>query len=1208
MECTYKVPQSVTDPAEIDLTRHALIEASAGTGKTFTIENLVVRLIVERRDLAIENILLVTFTEKAASELKVRIREKIAQQYDQQNDRASGAGRRLRDALDAFDQASVFTIHGFCQNLLSELAFENNALFECELTDDQAIYVSLLKEEMRKGWPFGYKMHLPELLQLCGFAAEKERLLEKIVQLSRTYCPQAGDRIIPQSPSPTFDEYLRDLRVKKDDLAKCLAGPPRFSEAYGKLNIHGGTRKNMIQNVILPLEFLLLENPAYETGLTAWSRYFDELKKKRKRMADLAPQKWSKGGPNKHECPHLDAVVAAAVALEQHILAGRHWIVRETAASLKKAVGDLKLQRGWISFEDMLVRVYEALFSESAPLLLERIREKYKIAFVDEFQDTDPVQWRIFRNIFVDRTNAEKCNPLIIIGDPKQAIYSFRGADVYAYLEARSVMSVLASKGQANLYSLSNNWRSMPDLVAGFNRLFSQAQWFSTPTACDDMKISYTDADSPGKEKLPLTVTQDKTGREELNIVDLRSSPSTRHAKKSLGAFIVEEIKQLIASRALWLKKKGHGQRPLDHGDICILVRGRAEVRHLEPDLRAAGIPYSFYKKPGLFQSEEADALSLILHAVIDPGNGGKVKQALLTPFLDANPSFLYAYGEAPVTHPVRQLLLRWNEMAIHRNWRQLFQSLMEESGMTFRLSPRSDWDRVHTNFSQIFEYLESEAYFRNLDFRALLALLDGYRDQTLTADEDANIHQIETEARKVQIMTMHVSKGLQFPVVFIAGGLTQRAQSDYHVFHQTQPDESRGVIRVFDLAKKHSQEHRQEQEDEDRRLLYVALTRAQIKLYLPYFPVLSGHGWVGPISKFVAASLQTAFGDGEDLDPSICLQVEDQYEGIPVSNDADYELDLSVETPPIDFSLPPTDDFRGRKLHLDSYSSINLAMSHQPTSDGTPAFQPDLMPVKDPDEISDQKTPEKNSRPSEVAADSKLPGGPHVGSMLHDILEQIDYGLVFRDPENILALPRTMRVIERNMALYQVAPEWEEAVADLVVAALTTPIQLNGSRLVLGSLAPRERVHEVAFYFPYLWEIKPLLMQQNRYFYMDCDGYLRGFIDLIFRFEGRYYLADWKSNQLMNGFGPKALKENMDHAGYHLQYRIYTLALLRWLERAYGSVSRAWDLFGGVFYFYLRGMGAGSQEGIYYVPPNEIGTRKGLESELMQVLSQTIK
>ena len=265
----------------------------------------------------------------------------------------------------------------------------------------------------------------------------------------------------------------------------------------------------------------------------------------------------------------------------------------------------------------------------------------------------------------------------------------------------------------------------------------------------DAFEIGYQGAGSPGENDLPAILAADGSRRPVLNVVDLRGSDSPRQAKPILARFIAREIRNLVDRGGIEIQAKNAERRPLDFGDICILVRGKSDALYLEPELAVCKIPYSFYKKPGLFLSDEALYLSLVCHAVIDPGSVPDVKKALLTPFFAYEPNDLIAYETLPVSHPLKQLLLHWHDLARGRKWGRLFQSLMEDSGLLFREAVLRDWDRKYTNYRQIFEHLESIAYRKNLDFRGLSALLDSYRKQTIGAQDDADIHQIETEAPK---------------------------------------------------------------------------------------------------------------------------------------------------------------------------------------------------------------------------------------------------------------------------------------------------------------------------------------------------------------------------------------------------------------------------------------------------------------------------
>jgi len=245
--------ESVYDFNQIDLTKHGLIEASAGTGKTYTIENLVVRLLKERDDVELENILLVTFTEKAASELKVRIREKLEGELNNSKDQAK-ASKKLREALDTFDKAPIHTIHGFCQTVLRDFAFENSVLFESEVINDAPLFETLLKEQMRKDWPEIYGGRLEEILEISRFNQKKGSFLDTIIKLAQSLHRAAGDRLLPDLKGRGFKEIKEELASACMETKAMVGADGKFARGYAELNFNAGAKKNILENIVVPVE------------------------------------------------------------------------------------------------------------------------------------------------------------------------------------------------------------------------------------------------------------------------------------------------------------------------------------------------------------------------------------------------------------------------------------------------------------------------------------------------------------------------------------------------------------------------------------------------------------------------------------------------------------------------------------------------------------------------------------------------------------------------------------------------------------------------------------------------------------------------------------------------------------------------------------------------------------------------------------------
>jgi len=1199
--------QSVHDIHQIHLGRHGLIEASAGTGKTYTVENLVVRLLREEEDVDLENILIVTFTEKAASELKVRIRERLEGTL---NDPGLDPAtlKRLRLCVDEFDRAAIHTIHGFCQSVLRDFAFENGAPLESEVIQDGPLYETLLKEQMRRTWPEIHGEDLQELLELSQFNQKKDEFLKAVISMATSLNERAGDRLLPDPGERDFKGVKAEVALTCMNVASLMR--PGFSERYDQLNFNATAKQSILQKMVVPLEeyFSKLKTEIFD--LSAFSafmtRIHDVSSSGRKGPDCLIPEKWNKGGDNLHVCPELLPLRQGLEALNRRLKDLRYWLTVDAVHRLQADVTLTKQAHGWISYSDMLSLVEKALYAEDAADLLNKIRNRFKVAFIDEFQDTDPIQWRIFKRIFID--GPDECRSrLFVIGDPKQAIYSFRGADVYAYLSAKMEMEKLAS-GKDGPYSLAVNWRSQPPLVTAFNRLFCREEWFKPQSAAGPFEIGYQETSSPDPADALAKMIADPSGRPVLTIVDLSLSPSPKPARPRLARFVAQEIRHLAGSD-IRIVEKGKGERSIGFGDMAILVRSKSDVPFLEDELKNWNIPYAFYKKPGLFASDEAVYTRLIFHAILDPGDGSAVKQALLTPFFERQVQDLYAYDEMPLTHPVKEILFKWNGYAMTRRWGYLFQSLMEDSGLVGRGAGGIGWDRKYANYRQIFEYLKEVAYRKNLDFRGLSALLDLHGNAAWEAEEGVDIHQIETESGKVQIMTMHVSKGLQFPVVFVAGGFTQPMphQEAYHTYHHLEEGRPFPKIRrIMDLGKSGGDgRHETEKADEDKRLYYVAATRAQFKLYLPFYIHRNKATWLGPVCTLLSPALAEAFPrDAEDEDV-LWLRADPSAVGVPGPSRSERGVQKEKPAVPVGFEdLLIQDSYEERRIRVDSFSSLHQGKR---VADEVPAEEMPFQtgrPEKEEDEPFGAR--DMGALFEEEGAD-EIPGGTDVGLMFHGILERIEYGVALKSGVEatdsarcLLEDPGTRELILGEMAAYRVDARWRDAVCTILWNTLTTPIPSFRDGFTLACLKREDRLHEAAFYytFPPLSE-RPESVTEGE----GQHRLIRGFVDLIFRKGGKYYVADWKSNYLETGYDLESMARSMAESDYHLQYKLYAIAALRWLRQSLGGRFVPEAHWGGVFYFYLRGMGGAGGDGIYHVPADQLGSLEQLEEEMGMIL-----
>ena len=833
----------------IDLHRHAVLEASAGTGKTHSIEDLVVRLLKEE-SVALDSILIVTFTEKATGELKDRLRKRLEKEL-----RASPPHPEvLQAAVDCFDQAWIFTLHGFCRRVLQEFAVEQGQELRSQLVNDKDLLEPCLREIQRRVWRQDYGPQLSQVLEMAGYDRDQAKDWEDQVRdLADRFRPESGDRLVPRA----IDDWPGLLRTLEEKLLKVLA---KLRSLVAELPAKRNRKLEPIH--------AWLDDPQTATQPV---KTFHELMGKLATSADFVKKGFLALLP-----PGQLATLLEKIRNFADWSSFRWQLAVRTVPQLQQALSDYKKQHGQWSFDDMIARVDDSLDPAKNPqarTLAASLRQRFRYGIVDEFQDTDLLQWRILRRIFLEWRaepregpevgqasssphnsaphGARLASSLFLVGDPKQAIFGFRGADLPTYIEA---VDEIQKKHGAQSCKLKTNWRSLPELIQALNRLFQEGEWFPPETG-----ISYVPVEPAAEEDRPSKLVQDRTGRPALNVVDWRLDDLLSKLRREHARFIVGEIGQLLrAGREgpTLVSIKREPARPLDAGDICVLVFRRSEARPVIAGLKEAGIPFTFYKQPALWRSDEAEQLRFVFDALCQPEHRGSFRKALLTRFFRCSPQELALSEELPVRHPARQLFDRWLELAGRRQWTALFQSMFEDSLIFADNQADAETDRQRANFRYIAGRMMQQAYGQNLD---LLSLADWCRHQENLGVADENLQPKETEQPRVRIMTIHAAKGLEFPIVFLAGGWTDGGREKLLTYRTPEPG------RVFDLTglcdgSPQKLKAQRERLDENRRLLYVALTRAMFKLYVPQ--VLVGakkYRQTGPIVQLLAPALSKA-------------------------------------------------------------------------------------------------------------------------------------------------------------------------------------------------------------------------------------------------------------------------------------------------------------------------------------------------------------
>jgi exodeoxyribonuclease V beta subunit len=1137
--------------------RQVVVQASAGTGKTYTLEQEVLRLLVSGRA-RLEQILVVTYTEKATGELKGRLRAAIEKEL------ADGPAARptLQAALDDYDQAAIFTIHAFCERALADFAFDNGHDLRLRLVDDVEVLPSCLRELQRRAWPQEYGDRLGDVLDICGYAGESwESPVLDLAGRLRTAC---GHLLQPECPPDwpaavlAQDDILRSERERW----RRLAGDPRLEhpdphrwhEGFARLPFDPNRRAKRHEGLLVPLLGWLADPIADERPLASFQRLLDRCQRVSsfdKHGFHLLTEQTSQPARDVLDdyCPHLRELVDELQERRRAVCRcafDRQLAVR-TIKQLQEQLTLHKRERALQSFEDMLTRMDEALDPERNPRAADFVallRGRYSCAVVDEFQDTDPVQWRILRRIFIDGTDR---HGLTVVGDPKQAIFGFRGADLRAYMDAVAEMK---TQHRAEDRELAVNWRSCPELLQSLNQLFLCSEWFKE----DGIKYSPACPPEPGRQR--NMVVLDNTGRSALNLIDVGSGLKAADARRAYARFVTAEIRRLLAPDALHVSVKKGPTRCLNAGDICVLVFTRREADPVVAALEAAGIGYSFYKQQGLWQSREATDLRYVLRALERPDDRGRFQTALITRFFRVPPEALLMNEDLPIAHPARELFGRWCSLAAQKQWSRLFQSLLNESGLAYREAGAPEGERALANFRYIFQTLEQAAYGGNLDLVGVIEALDYKRRNAGDLD---NLQPIETEASRVQIMTVHASKGLEFPVVFLAGGFTARPGSAYSVYR----DSEQRLVFDLDRDDDAAGRARAERAAEDRRLLYVALTRAMFKVYAPFVCPGTNASYNGPLVTILAPAAERAGP------PAVTMPEASEPASIEPLQSQQPALER-VEAPTELFPVIDP-DLRWRRVVIRSFSSLHRK-GLRDSGEGA-QYRPRLPRLDD-------------DQPGASATGDEM-RGVAFGNLVHEVLETIDFrdvGAAAGWQELLRAACPVRSVIDAALDLHlakmpgrlpaaQRADACRNEVARLVWNGLTTPLAALGGPL--WAVPHGDRLHELEFHYPE--EGRPPAPQRA-----GEEEFRTGFMDLLVRRDRTLHLVDWKTN-VLESYTPAALNENVRACDYARQYGLYLQALARWLERV-NARARPPCHVGGVYYLYLRGMnGTDESTGVFF-------------------------
>lgn len=1150
--------------AEIPHDRHAVIEASAGTGKTYTIEHLVVDLLLRDEALRVDQILVMTFTERATSELKARIRGLLSRIV---NRRVASAGpdevhweidhrarQRLRRALFNFDTAPIHTIHGFCHRVLIEHAFQNRRLFEQEHVDFEVLFERVFHEALRTTLSLD-EAHRPYLEAWLGGQHGGVEALEHL--LGRAARARGELR-------PRWDEA--GLMAAAAELGQSAAG---FGEALRAelkaAGVHHSSARAWVKHAGVVVEaaqaavasgqaFALLEVAGDKKVVKALRQYLEDP------------------GPVGPRSGLLFEVFEGCVPLEAAI-------AQQFAPVLEAMLAEEKAREGLFGYDDMLAMVWDSLDAAHGQALLEVLRGRFRYGLIDEFQDTDDLQWKIFERIFHDSAGQ---NIFYLIGDPKQAIYGFRGADVQTYLYAREVV---LDHGGARV-RLDKNYRSTGCMIDALNHLFDAE---ATPPFFTG-RVGYPEPVGCGfEQRRALEASGQPAVPVHLCEVDDDELDRARFDRGILAGY-AREIEQLLGEEGLRvLEQDAELPRRLRPRDIFVLTRSARDGLKAAEYLRERGIPYAFFKQDGLFQTREAHDIHALLLAIARPRERARRLAAWRTPFFDVSLADLGRADHLVEADPLVDDLLSWHRLAQRGYFETLFAQVIEQTGLIRRKILFERGERELTNYLHIFELLLQEANVEGLDIDSMAVRLRSFIEARVTpGSEDGNVQRLESERDAVQIMTMHKSKGLEAEVVFVWGGFgaaKARGMARYH-------DDGRRVLHVGRLHGRASELVEREAAEEAQRLLYVALTRAKSRLYLPYLRP-DGKGRRARKVDGMYGALIGRLDNVVEALPARHAWFELRRWPVvwprPRTSRQQQRAALSTWRPPAD--LPRAFDdrafrrFRENQPQIASYSSLKGRAELGASGRDIARLKADEGPSAD-----------------DLLPEGAMPGGRAAGIFLHALLEDLDFARVraHDDVDGWMADEHVAEAIAERMGRFGVGQRWLAWCQRMLWRAATARVKTPDGPIE-GLARVEHDARELEFIYPIPEASHPRLADATWRDFEIQRGYIKGFIDLLFEHRGRTYFADWKSDILAD-YAAATLEEHVA-SRYELQSILYSIACAKLLDvhDEAGFEAR----FGGFYYFFVRGMHPEhGGDGVYFRRPSWAQLRQW-EIELQALFEQ---
>ncbi|MCS4533581.1 exodeoxyribonuclease V subunit beta [Neisseria montereyensis] len=1190
-------------PLNVPIEGTNLVEASAGTGKTYGIAALFTRLIVLEK-MSVESVLVVTFTKAATAELKNRLRarlDNVLLALEKTDDAGGSDGLRdycaehhegdafllellqkalaqesrqrlivrLKAAISRFDNAAIYTIHGFCQRLLRDYAFLCQVPFDLTLSEETHERMLIAAQDF-------WRQKVAESPILAPLVFKHHETPQTALNHIRTFI----GRPYLEFRRPKVDlatEYAALQTIWQTTRPKLAEYTETFWRIHPALN-GNSYRKNTFEKLFANLQKADASDtiPSYHEKLPMLAtQALTEKTKKGKAVSDEAYQSLNHlallgEAIHKYEQSEQDALTALHLDLLEYV---------------RTALGEDKQNRRERNFDDLLLDVHHALTqSPKREQLAQTVAANWKTALIDEFQDTDPLQYEIFSRLFI-----RQGNPLFLVGDPKQAIYSFRGADIYAYLQA-------ARDADAH-YTLDTNFRSHADLIHGIGAIFQQK---NQPFVLNG--IGYTDVKA-NRETGRLNDTEAPIRIRWINQAE-DDSANKNMLRQRAAAYCADEIAHALneaAANRLTYRKNGNSDAvPIQSGQIAVLVRTHNEGSMIATELKKRRIQSVLLHRESVFASPEAEAIAALIGFWLQPQRTEPLRFVLSGVLFRQTAAELYALNHDEAA------LLAWiaSAQTAADIWQQsgvyaAMQYFSAQHGIETHLLAQHN-ERSLTNYHQIIERLAEE----DEQSRSPAALHQWLLTEIQTAHEggaagDSNLLRLESDENLVKIVTMHAAKGLQYPLVYcpFVWDAPARRNDGWQIIHR---DGHTELLAEHQRSDSDNDEIADENLSESLRLLYVALTRAeeQLVIYAGY----CNDTRFNTFAYLLAGSPDTNRSQAEEIYATAKKTGKAAAEMATLRTNWQRFLEASpqaasfafLETPPQTavytnghasdghyqaLAIPP------RSFELIRHTSFTGLSRH--TLSRNDDAREELQPAIDAAESGMADLPDfQTAEPTDGNDIYHFPKGAEAGICLHEILENFDFAAPAAEQHETVS-----HVLDR----YGFDPIWLPAVENMLDHTRLTPLG-NRSQNSLAVIPPERRLAEMGFTL-YLndFPLKPLqawfadartglsaacIQASQLLDFQDVKGFLNGFIDMTCQdSDGLVTVIDYKSNHLgynAADYTPEAMDEAVAHHHYYLQALIYAIAVARHFQSRGQALPRI-----SVRYLFLRGLD-GSGNGIW--------------------------